>query len=164
MAEEQTDAPKKKSKAKWIILIIILLLGAGGGAAWYFFGDKLLGNEEAEPDAEQQQVVQSKGPDLSGPVVALPVFRVNLADPLGKRFIKLVVEVQLNSKDAAAQLDAQKAAVQDSIIMLLSSKSFADISTVESKILLKGEIAQRLNQILGGPKVTQVFFTDIVIQ
>ncbi len=161
MAEEQAQEPKKKSKAKWIILILILLLGGGGGAAWYFFSDLIMGKKEESADAPK---VVEKGPSLTGPVVALPVFRVNLADPLGKRFIKLAVEVELVSKEAATQLNDQQAAIKDSIIMLLSSKSFADISTMESKILLKGEIAQRLNQVLGGSKVTQVYFTDIVIQ
>ena len=48
--------------------------------------------------------------------------------------------------------------------MLLSSKSYADLSPAENKLMLKNEIVDRLNQILGGPKVTRAFFTDMVIQ
>ena len=159
------EEPKKKSKAKWIILIIVLLLlGGGGGAAWHFFlADIVMSKMESAKD-DPQKVVQEKGPALSGQVVPLPAFRVNLADPLGKRFIKLVVEVEMASPKAVEELNTQQAAVRDSIILLLSSKSLADISTMESKLLLKGEITQRINQILGGPKVIQVFFTDLVIQ
>lgn len=162
----EAEEPKKKSKAKWIILIIILaLFGVGGGAAWHFFlGDMIMAKVDAAK-SEPKKVVQEKGPALTGgQVVPLPPFRVNLADPLGKRFIKLVVEVEMSSPAAVDELNAQQAAVRDSIILLLSSKSLADISTMESKILLKGEITQRINQILGGPKVIQVFFTDLVIQ
>jgi flagellar FliL protein len=54
--------------------------------------------------------------------------------------------------------------VRDAINLLLSSKTYADLATMESKILLKNEIVERLNQILGGSKVTRVYFTEIVIQ
>ena len=36
--------------------------------------------------------------------------------------------------------------------------------TWHSKLLLKNEVADRLNQILGAPRVTRVYFTEFVIQ
>ena len=34
----------------------------------------------------------------------------------------------------------------------------------EGKVLLKAEVASRLNQILGGPYVVRVYFTEFVVQ
>lgn len=163
MADEQE--PKKKSKLKWIVLILVLLmLGGGGFAAWHFFLADMMAAREESTQQKATQAATEKASGLQGQVVALPVFRVNLADPLGKRFIKLMVEVEASSPEAANELQAYQAPIRDAVILLLSSKSYADLASVESKMVLKGEIGDRINQILGGPKVLQVFFTDMVIQ
>ncbi len=163
MADEQE--PKKKSKLKWLVLVfILLLLGGGGYAAWHFYLADMLGKTEDGAATTTKVSGEAKVTGMKGTVVPLPVFRVNLADPLGKRFIKLMVEVEAANPDVAGELEAYQAPIRDAIILLLSSKSNADLATVEGKLVLKSEITDRINQILGGPKVLQVFFTDIVIQ
>lgn len=166
MADEQP--PKKKSKLKWLLLIllILLLLGGGGAGAWFFFlADKFKGHSAGDGAAEQSQdAVQAPAPPVGGPIVPLKTYTTNLSDPLGRRFIKLALSVQVANPTVAAELQAQEARVSDTILMLLSSKTYADIATPESKEILKSEILSRLNLILGGPKVSQVLITDFVIQ
>ncbi len=169
MAEEQ--APKKKSKLKWIVLIFLLLMLGGAAAGWHFFlADKLNlpgglgGGAAGTPAAAPAAPAARAGAPAMGATVPLPVFTVNLADPLGQRFIKLSVEVEVSNPKVVQELDLQKARVRDSIILLLSSKTYADIATMESKMLLKSEITDRLNTILGPGKISQVFITDMVIQ
>ena len=94
----------------------------------------------------------------------MPVFVVNLADPLGQRFIQLSLEAEVANEQVTQNLQRNMARIRDSIIMLLSSKSYADVATTESKILLKGEITDRMNGILGPGKVYQVFITDMKVQ
>lgn len=160
------DKPKKKGKLKWILLILILLL-LGGGGAWYYFFSGLPGSRNApEEDAggatTTQTVKTPATPDLQ--TATLDPFLVNLFDPLGKRYIKVTFEVEVVDPKVTEELLRQKPKIRDSIITLLSSKTYADLSSAESKLELKTEIVNRLNQILGGPKVTRAFFTDIVIQ
>ncbi len=166
MADEK--APQKKSKMKWFVLLFLLLmLGGGGAAGWHFFlADKLNlpggvgGEAKTAPKAAEAPPTQS----VLGSTVPLPVFTVNLADPLGQRFIKISLEVEVTSSKVVPELEQQKPRIRDSIILLLSSKSYADIATMESKLMLKSEITERLNNILGPGKVSQVFITDMVIQ
>ena len=163
MADDET--PKKKKKGKILkILILLLLLGGIGFAVWKFALPMFL--ENSGSDATQTEGAKPSGnaPKAGNPVVTLPTFMVNLADPLGRRYIRLTIEVEVNSADAAAELNNNTAKVRDAINMLLSSKSYADLAPSENKILLKNEIVERLNQILGGPKVARVYFVDIVIQ
>ena len=171
MAKDDTEEkPKKKrSKLKWLLLIIFILLILGGGAAgaWIFFlADMFKGGGDAAGGghAAPQATDAGTAPQPIGTTIALPVFTVNLADPLGQRFIKISIEVEVADTKAAQAMDQQKARIRDSIIMLLSSKSYADIASTESKMMLKGEITSRLNAILGSGKVYQVFITDMVIQ
>lgn len=163
------DTPRKKGgKLKWILLVLILLLLGGGAAgAWYYFLSDLPGSKQASETAAggggEVKTVKTQ-PVQNLQTTTLDTFLVNLADPLGKRYIKVTFEVEIVSSDVAEEIVKQKPKIRDSIIMLLSSKSYADLAPAESKIALKTEVANRLNQILGGPKVTRVFLTDMVIQ
>lgn len=96
--------------------------------------------------------------------VPLPDLTVNLADPSGTRYLKIGMEVEVTVPEAAQELQNQNARVRDAIILLLSSKTVAELSTAQGKVLLKNEVAGRLNQILGAPRVVRIFFTNFVFQ
>ena len=87
---------------------------------------------------------------------------VNLADPNARRYLKVVLEVEVTSNPEL--LEDNKAKIRDALLMLLSSKTSQDLSTLEGIILLRKEIVDRLNQAIGQPKVSRVYFTDFVIQ
>jgi len=167
MAEDSGQEPKKKGGLiKWIILILLLAALGGGG----FFAYQKFFAAQPEDAAEQSQGEQSaEGEDPGtlpgdGFTVTLPTFVVNLADPLGRRYLKLGIDVEVVTEEAVAELSKKEPMVKDTLILLLSSKTYQELSSMESKILLKKEIVDRLNQILGGSKVLQVYFTDMVIQ
>lgn len=163
------DTPKKKGgKLKWILLFLfILILGGGAAGGWYYFFSDLPGSRKASEGggsaAAQPQTVKTP-PVQNLQTAVLDTFLVNLADPLGKRYIKVTFEVEMTSPDVAEELSRQKAKIRDAVIMLLSSKTYADLAPAESKLALKDEVASRLNQILGGPKIARVFLTEMVIQ
>ena len=158
-----TDSPPKKGGIfKWIVIILLFLL-FGAGGAWYYFMSSLPGSIHAAAMPTTTKTVASpQAPNLSTTV--LQPFLVNLADPLGKRYIKLTLELEITSPQVAQEIERQTAKIRDAVILLLSSKSYADLAPLESKLQLKNELADRLNQILAGPKVTRVFFVDMVIQ
>ncbi len=106
---------------------------------------------------------QSDLPRSAGQVLPLPPITVNLSDPGGRRYLKLGMEVEVNA-DVSGELKAQNARIRDAVIMLLAGKSYADISTPDGKVLLKAEVAARLNQILGAQRVIRVYFTDFVVE
>lgn len=96
--------------------------------------------------------------------VPLPQFTVNLADPPGNRYLKIGMEVEFNTPESAKEVQDQIARVRDAIILLLSSKTVQQLSSAEGKVMLKNEVASRLNQVLGASRVVRVYFTDFVIQ
>jgi flagellar FliL protein len=177
VADNQLEAPKeegkkKGGKLKWIILLV-LLLGVLGGGGWfgykYFIAKKAATAEGAPAEAgaagEAGKAGGKEGEKAAKTeIVTLPTFVVNLADPLGRRYLKLTVDVEMADQKAAEELRGSEPKVRDAIILLLSSKTFADLSSVESKILLKNEIVERLNQVVAGNKVLRVYFTEMVIQ
>jgi len=48
--------------------------------------------------------------------------------------------------------------------MLLAGKSYGDVSSPDGKVMLKAEVAARLNQILGAQRVIRIYFTDFVVE
>lgn len=172
---------------------LLLVLGTAGGAGyWLFFKQAdvsvadfvggLFGgtSEEAPADGTsggggEGSKAQSGGSSSEAPKpatsgksvprpVPLPDLTVNLADPGGMRYLKIGMDVELTVPEAAQELTSQNARVRDAIILLLSSKTVAELSTAEGKVLLKNEVAARLNQILGAPRVVRIFFTNFVFQ
>lgn len=166
MAEEVNEG-KKSGKLKWIIIIVVVLalLGGGGFFAYtkFFAAPEEAPSEEAKvekslQDGEQPPVVGE------GQLVPLPMFLVNLADPLGRRYLKLGLEVEVRDEKVAAELTTKQAQIKDSLLLLLSSKSYDSLSTLKSKIELKTEVVERLNQVLGNGSVLRVYITEMVIQ
>jgi flagellar FliL protein len=119
-------------------------------------------NGQSEPQGARIER-QSDLPRSAGMVLPLPPVTVNLADPAGRRYLKLGMEVEVNA-DVSKELQTNSARVRDAVIMLLAGKSYADIASPEGKILLKAEVAARLNQILGAQRVIRVYFTDFVVE
>jgi flagellar FliL protein len=186
MAEEEEKkeeaAPAKggllKNK-KVLIIIIAAVVLIGGGAAFFLLkggGDEgVVEDGGHEPKAEKHAPAKKKdsgahgeesgGGDQEGPTVhLLKPFIVNLQDQSGGRYLKLTLNLELTSPEAAGSLKVNGPRIRDSIIILLSSKSYADIGTVEGKYKLRDEIVNRINQFLPDNSVKTAYFTEFVIQ
>jgi flagellar FliL protein len=54
--------------------------------------------------------------------------------------------------------------IRDAILMILSTKRFADISTPEGKSALREEILSAANGLLASSQITRIYFKEFVIQ
>ena len=178
--ENAAEAPKKTSKIKKIVIFIVVLLiilsAGGAGVYWWLVlrvppapgsgadapatqaESAALHGKESSPRVERV----SELPRSAGKVLPLPQLVVNLADPAGKRLLKLGMEVEANA-DISRELQANDARIRDAVIMLLAGKTFAEVQSPEGKVMLRAEVAARLNQILGAPRIVRVYFTEFVV-
>jgi flagellar FliL protein len=167
---DEVPAKKKKSRAKWFLLLLLLVLLGGGAYLVYNLGllDKFL-NRSAGDAASPGNGQPGGNVHISTPASTLNTasfepFVVNLADPSGNRYIRLNLAAEVVSPEVIKELEAQNPRIRDAMIMLLSSKTYADISSQSGKLRLKNEILDRMNQLLGGPKITRVFLQEFVTQ
>lgn len=162
-APEKGTQKKKSGMLKWIILAVLLLVLAGGGffAYTYFFASD--GQVGSEGGVEVQGEKKSKDDGVVN-MVSMPSFVVNLADPLGRRYLKISLEMELVGKDAPAKFQKEMPKIKDKLLLLLSSKSYSDLSSMAAKVELKTEIVNRANLVLGENIVKQVFYTEFIIQ
>ena len=159
------EEKKKGGKLKWVILLLVLVLLAGGGAAayWFLFGP---GSTPQDETLTQGEAALPKTPrtEFAPEIVTLEPFVVNLADPLGRRFLRMTLDVEVLNRTAVAEVQRSNSRIRDAVILLLAGKSFADLASMEGKIVLKNEIVERLSQIVGGGQITNVYFTEFVVQ
>lgn len=156
--EEQVPEKKKSSALKWIIIAVIavVILGGGGAGAYFFFFKS------------HSSAVEKKQAEAAKPVAAifwsLDPFIVNLMDNEGERYLKIVMQFELADQFAVEELNVIKPKVRDSILDLLSSKTYKEMMDPLGKQRLRDEIALRASGYLTKGKILKVYFTEFVIQ
>lgn len=184
--------PKLSKKMMIIALGAVIILGGGGFFGYKKFMAKPEPSEVVE-EAENglvaaeeeitQEVAQDLGEEITDDVVAggagtgegaagegasivypLDPFTVNLADPVGNRYLRIRLALDLSSLELEAEVARKIPQLKDALLLLLSSKSFAEINSMEGKLKMKSQILHRVNQIITSGPVTTVYFTEFVIQ
>ena len=177
-AGEGEAAPKKGLPLMKIIILVVgvAVLGAGGFFGWQFFfagppaDEDKAAIEGAAPEKDKAKDAakdKAKGdePEKPGSVLNLTPFIVNLADPEGKRYLKLTLAVDAKDPKLTKEIEARTPMIRDSILLLLTSKTYSDIASTAGKIRLRNEILQAINRSLGKlGSVHSVYFTEFVIQ
>ena len=131
------------------------------------------GNLEAQEEVTEEEKVEEKT-SSEEPKPAKKVkkdlmfhlepFIVNLAKSGGNRFLKVTVSLEMSSPEVRLGLKKNIQKVTDSILLLLSTKTFKDVYSVQGKFTLKGEITTRVNQFLTEGQVKGAYFTEFIIQ
>lgn len=179
MAEEKAAAaaPADSGKAsgggpKTIILVALavinMLVVAGVGFMLYSNKKK----EAAEPKIEQvikgeheaQEHEKEGDADKAfvGQVIPLETFIVNLAGSKGRKVAKVNMELEVKGVPVQEEIDKRKAQVRDIIIIILSSKTYEEVSNREGKDNLRNEIKETINSFLVKGKITNVYFTEFI--
>ena len=186
MSEKQAEKKEEGAKAeagasKKPMLIVGAAALVGGLALGGFVLPKFVGGEHAaEVSAEHAGAKPEEasgaegggapakagdsGADFSARIVQLEPFVVNVSGENYPRYLKLQVVFEMSSPEAKGKLEERVAAVRDLTISLLSSKRLADITDFEGKALLKDDLRQQVDELLGKGSVEGVMFTEFVVQ
>jgi flagellar FliL protein len=151
--EEQPVKPIKKYILKWVIIasVALAVVASGAVAGFYFFTK-----------------IESKKPSIEKPVVLsiwpMDAFVINIAETNGERYLKIVIQLEVSGPDVIPELEQLKPRLRDSILDLLTPKTYKELMDLAGKQRLREDIAGRINNILQRGKVTKVYFTDFVVQ
>lgn len=156
---EDTNKSKPNKKGKLIvILIVILALGGGVGGTWYYMQGQI--NELAE---EPQQ--PKKEPTT---FVELDIFTVNLQPEKNNSYLQVGLTIKAHETEVVEAIDGQIPEIRNRILLLLSSKEAAEISTIIGKQQLTTDITNEIKQVFDSEEmqddIVSVLFTSFVIQ
>lgn len=165
-SEESAPPAKKKSPLMLIIIIVVVgLLVGGGGAVTMML---LRGGDDDNAAEQSEQAADTDGepasPNTLGPVVPLDTFVVNLAGAGGRNYLKVDISIELSDEKLSEEITNKLPKIRDTIILVLSTKTFEEIKTSQGKVVLKDELLARLNSYLTNGTVQNLYFTSFVIQ
>lgn len=158
----EEESPKKRSLVK-LLGIGTVSLGLVGGGGYVGYKKFVAKTPTAEVSTASKGAKGKKSGKL-GPLYKMDTFIVNLSGDSGARYLKASLQFELGADNVTEELASRTPQVRDLILTLLSSKTFADISSTAGKFALREEMVSRVNEILSAGEVQQVYFTEFVVQ
>ncbi len=162
---EVSKATQKKGGSKitklLMLLLPILLIAAGGIYFMMFQGNKetnTINAAIATADLAGEQ-------PISGNIVDLDTFTINLADPGASKFLKMTLSLEVTgSKKAVDEVNANMPKIRDIIITVVSSRTYDEIRTERGQTIFKNDIKTRVNAFLKEGRVINVYKKEFVAQ
>jgi flagellar FliL protein len=152
------------NKILYLLVSVVLVLIIGLAAAFFMMWNKLSSLDMSANLTADAQAAQQQGQNGMGPIYSLDTFIVNLADDGRSRYLRVTMDLELFSAADEGALDDRLPQVRDSILMILPSKQFEDIASMEGKTALRNEIITKLNGMFNKNLVSNIFFTEFVVQ
>jgi len=144
-----------------VAFLIVLMMGG-----LFFLMWSKLSNMEGQQAVEEapEQVEMEAEETLVKPIFPLNSFIVNLAGENGKRYLKIKMILEITKEDLNDTIRQRIPQIRDSLMMILTSKRYEDVKDTTGKIALRQEIQKQINTFFKEPCVSNVYFTDFVIQ
>ena len=139
-------------------VIIALAVGAGLYVFWGKVSDPATGKGTEEVAGKEEAKVKIKT------LLSMETFVVNLADPGGKRYLRVTISIEIDDQDFMEETKKSVPQMRDKVLMILPTKTFKVIRTSSGKDALRKEIVAQLSPLLKNCKITNLFFQEFVIQ
>lgn len=175
MAEEKTnpegekaaEAPASGGAKAWLPLIaaIVLMPALAFGMTKFVIVPSLqksLGITDAAHGKTDSHGKKGKAEKINVPFQKL---LVNISGTMGQRF--LLVSLSLNSsggEEFKKKVEEHDAALRDMCLGILSTKTLADLEKPGSRNMIRTELLNGFNNILGDNSVTEIYITEFGIQ
>jgi flagellar protein FliL len=113
------------------------------------------GHDAKDGEHEQQD-------EFIGKTIPMETFLVNLSGSRGNKVLKVNMEFEFEGERIADEIDKRKPQIRDIIIIILSSKTYAQLTEAQGKEHLRDEIRDTVNSFLTKGKIKRVFFTEFI--
>ncbi len=116
--------------------------------------------------AREEESASAHGDEAAGrgPLMPLEPMVTNLAEPDSDRYLKVTMQIRITSEAARAEVEASLIPVRNQILLYLSSLNLADTSGADNKREIQKRVKRIANETMPSSRVTQVYFTEFVIQ
>ncbi len=144
-----------------IVLVVVVLLMGMFGAGFFILWSKI--SQMPQQSATGELAVEEEQ-DVMGPLYDMKSMIVNLSDEGGKRYLRVTMALELADAEVEAAIETKLPLIRDAILMILPTKRYDDINTTEGKITLRTELIEKMNEFMGEGKVSNIYFTEFVVQ
>lgn len=158
---EGETAPKKGDKKRLILFIFIgiLVIGIAGSVVTFLMKGK---ESRVEEGTEHKRIERRVSHNTV--FVDLDPIVVNLLDPTGKRYLQVRICLEVPDKKAEEEIKEKTPVIQDTIISVLGSKTVEEVLQPGAKELIKKELLEKINQIIGEDLVLNMYITQYIVE
>lgn len=160
-AEPAAEKPKKSGGTSPIVMALLVLnLGASGFGAF-----KIMTQPAAAAAAGKEEHHEEKPPkEITGPVVPLDPFVVNLDEPGNARYLKMTVQLELVNEHDGEAIEKSKQVIRDEVLSYLSGLHVKDTLGATAKDTIREALMKRLDGVVGEHKIRRMFFQEFMVQ
>jgi flagellar protein FliL len=145
-----------------VSVLVILMLGLSAGL--YMMWNRLSAMEVPAESAAANASPKEPAENLPGPIFSLDTFIVNLADEGGHRYLRVTMDLELVEGLPQDDIKGRLPQIRDSVLMILPTKRFQDISTAQGKAALRDELMAKLNSLFSRRVISNIYFSEFVVQ
>ena len=147
----------KRARPKFLIVacVLLIVLGAGGGVAYWMM-----------PQSTTAAHAQAQ-PHTNDGIISFEPFVANLADAGSARYLRINVRLIVDGVDDAERIQKSEVLLmrlRSGVLELLGEQTADEIVTPKGKTALKQAIAARAAATVQPTKVSDVLFSDFVVQ
>ncbi|SFL31796.1 flagellar FliL protein [Nitrosomonas aestuarii] len=154
---EKTEKKSGKKGMVIMILVAIIAIGAGAGGAWFV----MQGQQEDEFERGQTKKIPTAFKELD-------IFTVNLQPEEKGQYLQLGLTIKIRDTDVSIEIDRLIPEIRNRILLILTSKTAKDLSTLAGKQFLSSELTDEVRNTLDSEihreAILEVLFTSFVIQ
>ncbi|MFI5359237.1 MAG: flagellar basal body-associated protein FliL [Halanaerobiaceae bacterium] len=136
---------------KSVLAIALLMLIIAASTSYGFMRFFMLSNSEKVREV------------TIGPTYSLGDFVVNLTGSRGYQYVQASIVVEVSTDNVIDELEKRSPQIRDCIIAILRDQTVADIEEPDAQTI-KNRIMASLNSLLYTGQITQVWFTQLVVQ
>jgi len=151
-------------KGLMILIICILIVAIAVGAGLFILWGKVSGTAPETTEIVEEVAKMKDGKPITKSLLSMDTFVVNLADPGGKRYLRISMSLEIDDQDFLDDVKKKLPKMRDRILMILPAKAFNDIRTSSGKDALREEIIAQLNPLLDKCKIENLYFQEFVVQ
>jgi len=164
-AAEAAPAPKGGGMKSWLplILAVALMPALAFGMTKFVIVPELQTSLGIKPAADGSK--SKTGPDAKKVSVPLNKLLVNIAGTMGQRYLLVSVTVVGTGGDTfKTKMTDNDAELRDMAMGALATKTLADLEKPGSRNLIRTELINGFNNILGDNAVQEIYITEFGIQ
>jgi flagellar protein FliL len=165
-----TPAPSSGGGFKvWLPLIVTMMLmpALAFGVAQYVILPQLqkgLGIKTASMATGTAGESKKEAPGAKQESVLMSKMLVNVAGTMGARYLLVSVSVAGTGSDFKQKMQDHDAQLRDMACGDLATKTLADLEKPGARNLIRSELINGFNNILGDSEVQDIYFTEFAIQ
>lgn len=122
------------------------------------------GHEAAGTEGEHGEKGDAKGKGGAKETFVMSKLLVNVSGTMGSRYLLSSVTLSGVSADFKAKIEKHEAKLRDAACTMLATKTIGDLEKPGARNLVRSELLNGFNNILGANTVQEIYITEFAIQ